>query len=253
MNAPDHPSNSEFKELFFDDRIGDKGRNELTHHIQKPFYLMDIIKEDNDEWNFEDDQDINVYTYSSCLGMLHPIALLSFILQLLLPFIIWNSYYCGKYEKSQSLERSEEKAKWLALLIYLYYFSTILPDAYYKMSSTVGSSDTVYSRLNSLRRNVWMKGCDTLIQQLFYKIDLFMNTAHISLLSMLNVYVLSKELEPINVVLDSLAFFFIARIDEEFARAQWWDPNRRWVRCLNMCEIFCFMLKLLVLASTVNR
>mmetsp|Transcript_25912 Transcript_25912/g.59668 ORF Transcript_25912/g.59668 Transcript_25912/m.59668 type:complete len:584 (-) Transcript_25912:54-1805(-) len=225
-----HPSNSGFKKLFNDERIGEYGRNELVDHIQKPFHLIDIITEDNDEWDFEEDEDIGVYTYSSFLGVFYFIPVLAFILQLALPCILVLSVYSRTdYEECKKLDLEKKYAKVLTIFIYAYYLTTTVPEAYYNLHNVVGNADTTYSRLNSLRRNLWMKGGDTLIQQCFYKLDTHMNTGYIVFLAMLNIYVLAKEGNPIDVVLNSLAFFFIARIDEDLCRTQWWDPKSRWI------------------------
>ena len=46
---------------------------------------------------------------------------------------------------------------------------------------------------------------------------------------MLNIFVILNTNEVIEIVLNSLAFIFIARIDEDVAKAGWYDTNKRWL------------------------
>ena len=39
-----------------------------TRQIQKPFNLIDTMGEENKEWNFKEDDNINVFTYLSMFG-----------------------------------------------------------------------------------------------------------------------------------------------------------------------------------------
>jgi hypothetical protein len=45
----------------------------------------------------------------------------------------------------------------------------------------------------------------------------------------LNIYVILFADDTISVVLDALAFIFIAQIDEEVAHSGWYDKNFRWL------------------------
>lgn len=46
---------------------------------------------------------------------------------------------------------------------------------------------------------------------------------------MLNIFVIINTAEVIEIVLNALAFIFIARIDEDIAQSGWYDPDKRWL------------------------
>jgi hypothetical protein len=45
----------------------------------------------------------------------------------------------------------------------------------------------------------------------------------------LNIYIILFTEDAIEVVLNALAFIFIARIDEDLAQTDWYDPDKRWL------------------------
>jgi hypothetical protein len=99
---------------------------------------------------------------------------------------------------------------------------------------------------------------DTIGQMFGYRFDIYMNTSYVCILSskcnksllnicprvwyssgphneneiipstVINIYVLTQTNEALEVVLNALAFIFIDKIDEEAARAAWYDPKKRW-------------------------
>ena len=46
--------------------------------------------------------------------------------------------------------------------------------------------------------------------------------------TVLNIYVILNTDEAIEIVLNALAFTFIARIDEDLTKSGWYDPEKRW-------------------------
>ncbi len=48
-------------------------------------------------------------------------------------------------------------------------------------------------------------------------------------LTVLNIYVIIYTEEVMEVVLNALAFIFVARIDEDLAKSGWYDPEMRWL------------------------
>ena len=64
---------------------------------------------------------------------------------------------------------------------------------------------------------------------------------------MLNIYIILETDDVIEVVLNALAFIFIAQIDEDLAKTGWYDADNRWltagamqIAMLGMCPIlFC--------------
>ena len=44
----------------------------------------------------------------------------------------------------------------------------------------------------------------------------------------LNIAVIRSTFDTMEVILDALAFTFIALIDQEIVKSAWWDPKNRW-------------------------
>jgi hypothetical protein len=179
-----HESNAEFFQLFYDDRIGEKGRVQLMDHIQKPFQLMDEMGEDNHEWDFSDDKGINVFTYVSLLGSGLIIPVLVLAMQLAIPSLLIADTV-GDDERCMNgddLPPELFRTKLMVLVILGYYLYSITPDTYYNFFIVAGAGDSIYSRLLSLRRLVWMQGDDTLLQMIGFKVDIYMNTSYQSIL-----------------------------------------------------------------------
>lgn len=179
----EYPANVEFNQLFYDERIGERGRRALVSHIQKPFQLIDSMGEENKEWDFSGDDDINVFTYVSLHGSGFFIPLLVFLVQLIIPILLFldksSNVRCAQGE---DLPNELFFTKIMALVIIVYYMYSIIPDTYHNFFNIAGAADSVFSRLLSVRRLVWMQGDDTLLQMIGFKLDIYMNTAYQSLL-----------------------------------------------------------------------
>jgi len=81
--------NKDFHDLFYDERVGEWGRTALVNHIQKPFQLIDKMNDKEDtEWNFSEDDNINVFTYLSLLGGGLSIPLVVLLIQVAIPTIL---------------------------------------------------------------------------------------------------------------------------------------------------------------------
>jgi hypothetical protein len=102
-------------------------------------------------------------------------------------------------------------AKIMSLAVFTYYMISVIPDTYSNFFNVAGAADTVYSRLLSLRRELWLQADDTLMQMIGYKLDIYLNTSYETLLSMLNIFVILYEEAAIEIILNALAFAFIAR------------------------------------------
>lgn len=122
-------------------------------------------------------------------------------------------------------------------------------DSYNNLFHVVGAGRSVYSRILSLRRLVWFQGDDTMVQMFGFKIDIYMNTAYQVLLMIFNIFLILEETNPLDVVLNSLAFIFIARIDEEIAQSGWFDPDRRFLTAGAMSTAMQSTIQLRVLSS----
>jgi len=233
-----HPSNAEFRNAYYDERIGERGRVLLANHIQKPFNLIDTMGEENTEWTFKEDDNINVFTYLSLFGsgIVLPILVLS--VQIAIPILLVieanRKEIC---EDGDKLEPNVILAKITSLAIFAYYLFSIIPDTYANFFNVVGAADSVYSRLLSLRRELWLQADDSILQMFGYRLDIYLNTSYETLLSMLNIYVILNTDEPIEIVLNALAFTFIARMDEDLVKSGWYDPEKRWATsgCMTVC------------------
>jgi len=47
---------------------------------------------------------------------------------------------------------------------------------------------------------------------------------------LLNIFNILNQASPTDVVLNALALEFVFKIDEEYAKSVWWDPNKRWLK-----------------------
>eukprot|EP00586_Coscinodiscus_wailesii_P020069 CAMPEP_0172493602 /NCGR_PEP_ID=MMETSP1066-20121228/25020_1 /TAXON_ID=671091 /ORGANISM="Coscinodiscus wailesii, Strain CCMP2513" /LENGTH=675 /DNA_ID=CAMNT_0013263825 /DNA_START=123 /DNA_END=2147 /DNA_ORIENTATION=- len=227
----DHPENIEFKTLFEDERIGDYGRSELETHIQKPFNLIDRITEDCDEWDFMNDENISVFTYLSCLGSGLPTVCLVLVLQIGIPIIlVWSVFTKQSLEcDDKPLDSEVLKASAMCVAVFSYYLVSVFPNAYTQFYNVSGPADSTFSRILSLRRQLWLNANDTIAQMLGYKLDIYMNASYTCLLSMLNIYILTQTNDALEILLNALAFFFIERIDEDIVRSDWYDPKKNWI------------------------
>lgn len=141
-------------------------------------------------------------------------------------------------------------AKMMSLAVFCYYSFSVIPDTYANFFNVAGSADTTYSRLLSLRRQLWLQAEDTLLQMIGYRLDIYLSTSYVIALSMLNIFVILYEESAIEIILNALAFAFIARIDEDLAKSRWYDPERRWCVAGAVSMVMQTSLKLRWLAST---
>jgi len=66
---------------------------------------------------------------------------------------------------------------------------------------------------------------------------------------MLNIYVLLYTYDTTDVILNALAFAFIAQIDQEIVKSDWWDPKNRWVTAGAIEVIMASTVRLNLMAS----
>ena len=60
-----NPLNEEFRNLYYDEKIGDYGRSDLMKHIFQPFRIIDLVSEGSGEYKLDTATSISVYTYLS--------------------------------------------------------------------------------------------------------------------------------------------------------------------------------------------
>jgi len=120
-------------------------------------------------------------------------------------------------------------AELMALIMCVLYLITVLPDSISRFIEVEGAADSVYSRLLSLRRQLWIQGGDSITAMIGFKLDTVMATGYESMLLMFNLFIILHTDNAIEVLLDALAFIFVAKIDEEIVQSSHWDPNNRWI------------------------
>ena len=245
------PQNRDFRALYDHEWIGDLGRSELLDHIMKPFQLIETIKEDETgRWDFGEDTDIGCYTYLSCLGTGYLLPIILFLIQIWLPIglfiavqgncslLAWEPLeklgilsfkVCTNEEFNDQGYDNRRLLQSTSVVVFIFYLVRVVPDTLATFYNTFGRHSSVFSRLMSLRQNLWEQNDDTIGQMIGYKLDLYMNTAYVSLLYFLNVFVILHTESVIDVVLNSLAFEFIWQIDEGITKTTWFDPQQRWI------------------------
>merc|ERR1740139_1188348 len=66
---------------------------------------------------------------------------------------------------------------------------------------------------------------------------------------MFNVFLILNTDDALGVLLDALAFVFVAKIDEEIVNSSWWDPQSRWITAGTTEVIMARTIRLRSLAS----
>jgi len=106
--------------------------------------------------------------------------------------------------------------KTMAFLVVCFYMFKVVPDTFVSFYNTAGTADTTYSRLMSLRKQVWDQGDDRMLQMMGYKMDLYMNTAFECLLYLFNLFIIFNTNDILDVILNALAIEFVHQLDEDF-------------------------------------
>eukprot|EP00541_Cyclophora_tenuis_P018159 CAMPEP_0116565008 /NCGR_PEP_ID=MMETSP0397-20121206/13657_1 /TAXON_ID=216820 /ORGANISM="Cyclophora tenuis, Strain ECT3854" /LENGTH=130 /DNA_ID=CAMNT_0004091729 /DNA_START=102 /DNA_END=491 /DNA_ORIENTATION=+ len=129
-------------------------------------------------------------TYLGLMGSGYMVPLAILVLQVAVPgVLIWNLFSINPTPTNQCTETStfgyneiciSDVSKAMALVIVFYYFCKVVPDTLYDFYETTGTADSAYSRLCSLRRQVWKRGDDRLEQMIGFRMDIYMNTAYVT-------------------------------------------------------------------------
>jgi len=127
-------------------------------------------------------------------------------------------------------QNGRPEGKILITLVLFIYAASVVPDSLLMFFRVSGGSNTTYSKINSLRQIIWEQNDDSVLQQIGYKIDRYMNTGYICLLYSIMLFILFNTPLVLDLILNALAIEFIHRIDEELADADWWDEGNRWIR-----------------------
>jgi len=253
----EHPDNSDWLEEIY--RIEEPHTQELLrHHLFTPFKLMEAIRSNKDDWDF-DDPNITVYSYLAVLGNGVGMVAVVVTIQILIPLVlIYNATVFGT-EGGRSGSGDEtvfnrrfdpptngslfgtttwdqfcagdgsQEGKILLGLVILLYLVQVIPDTLFAIYNVAGVAGTTFSRMNSLRRVVSNQNEDSITQIWGFKLDRWMNTAYLSALNVIMLYILLMTENVLDIILNALAIMFIHQIDENIANAGWWDGDLRWI------------------------
>ena len=253
--------NSTFRDVFFHKRLDDRTRTKLKRHLYAPFEKLNDMRENKGDWDFTDSEElerVSAFTYLSVLGTGLFIPLVAFGLQ----FIIFQMIVIDQFEHNgattvESVQVSNGTVEFDLLIqdwsgghircpagdvkntivilgIVTLYAVKVVPDLFCSFYETVGTADSLYSRLMSLRQRIADKNEDTAVQKIGYIMDLAMNTCFKCSLYALNLVIIFKTEDLLDVILNCIALEFVADIDEGFVSSDWWDPGNRWIKAGTM-------------------
>ena len=87
------------------------------------------------------------------------------------------------------------------------------------------------------------------MQELGFYLLRIMNGGYVAALYTIMLFVLMNTPVVLDIVLNALAIDFIHRIDEDFANAEWWDPNKRAIKAGTLELIIRHTLELTILEN----
>ena len=248
-----HPLNKDFKNHF--ESFDTSSRKKLLQSLLSSFAGMDRLSKLNQpgsRWDFKN-QNISIYTYPSLLGSGWTTCILILSLQIFIPVLLFlgamdqserfltNTFisidpllFCndpnwlniGNYD----IQRIE--ALCMNILVILLYSFRVAPRVFDVFYETIAEGWTPASRLNALRKAVWMKGNDTdRWSMLFaYRLERFIKAVYMSSVSILMLFVLFLSDSVLDIILNCLAIEFIWEIDIEQAKSPYFDPKRRFIK-----------------------
>lgn len=221
------PKNQNFQNLF--SRAGEFGQEELMKHIMDPFILMqDVVSNDTGKWETPG-TGLSVYTYLSVLGSGFTDAFLLFCLQVAMPSVLYISYVSVATNDTEdgSLTLGTRSMLFLTLGYYLF---KITRDLHSNFRRLVCGTDSVHSRILSLRSHIWAAGNDNFPQSIGYVLDLFMNTGYLCILYIYNMFILFNSRDAFDILSSVVIFQLLFNLDEEIAASEWWDKDGRWMK-----------------------
>lgn len=148
--------------------------------------------------------------------------------------------------------RAGLEGKILLFLVIVMYICQIVPDTFQRFYRVAGAYESTHSKINSLREVIWKQADDSLLQQIGYKFDRYMNTAFVCIVYMVLLFILFNTPNVLDIILNALAVEFLHEIDEKLADAEWWDGGNRWIRAGTQQLVIQGTLRLQIL-ETVDR
>jgi len=257
----EHPENSEFKNHYHSEIVGEVGRGELMRHIFKPFELMNEIRLNHkDRWSFGDDGYLSVYTYCAAFGTGFMVPFLSFLIQIAVPILlILDKLDLKGILGYQSSNTGDLLVRAMLAVVLLLYLGKVVPDTLISFFNTTGGGDCAYSRTLSLLENVQKKNKIRLGQYIGKILENNMNTTYECILygnnnthfpsqflqlfnlnnlficyfrsiKGINIIILYRSNDVMDIILNALAIEFVEKIDEVLSASSWWDPNYRYIK-----------------------
>ena len=141
------------------------------------------------------------------------------------------------------------------ILVFFIYIIRVIPavlDSFYEI---VGDKDTIRSKFNSLRFICWAQGDDNVWMQLGFKLDRYMNSVYLAVLNLVVLFILFITQSTVDVILNALAFEFVAEFDEEISKSEWFDENKRFLKAGVIEVILCgeLLLEPMVFPKTMCK
>jgi len=252
-----HDKNKEFKKIYDDvdlvkgfyeeGRYDDKGElrirkpqgcaDKLDVHILSPFRIMDeIAKNKGGKYTLVDD--VSIFTYVSFMGSGWGIVIATLAIQFVVPGILllaaMTQYPGGQRRFPQAFVTTWELfcddngnilGRLMNVIVLILYTVRVLPSLLYEMYSSSGEDDTGSSKMDEVRRQVFESGDDTLFMQLGYKLDIYANSVYMCVLMTLMLFILFITDDIFSIILNALALEFVASLDEEISKAEWFDER----------------------------
>jgi len=122
----------------------------------------------------------------------------------------------------------------IIVCVQILYLVKVIPDSEVMFRNVIGvggfGEEYSFARIKALRSIVTDRNNDRMSQAIGNMWDFYMNTLYVYFLFMLNIFNILNQASPTDVVLNALALEFVFKIDEEYAKSVWWDPNKRWLK-----------------------
>jgi hypothetical protein len=257
------PRNHEFKTLY--DSKTESAQKKLVDHVMKPFFLMNHICNDKEEWNVEE-ADFTVYQYAGIFGSGFITTLLCMFIQFTVPILllIFQVRVSSRFHGEVEVDTDTQNLTWIFnsdidefcnqsgafdsllmnLVVFFVYSMRVVPQVADQIYKVLGDQDTLESKVNSLRIGIWNQGDDNIYQQIGMKMDRYMNTVYVVVVNLLMLIVLFLTDSTVDIILNALAIDFVLAFDEEIAGAKWYDGDRRYIRAGILELVFCVELRL---------
>jgi hypothetical protein len=242
VNYLEDPRNAEFKSLY--DSKSAIAREKLDHHLMSWFSLLDDISKNEEDFDFAEDG-VSLYAYPSALGSGYITSIICLVIQFVVSGLLTynaianSSRFRGFIDtdwETFCVSNNSPIPQAMLVVVLLLYLVKVLPDILAEFWNTNGEADTPSSKLNSLRQITWNQGDDSILMQIGYKLEKYMNTLYVAYVMALMLFILFLTDSTLDIILNSLSMEFVHQLDEELSASEFWDPDARYIRAAT-CEI----------------